>query len=140
MWWKPMNKMLTYLFIILLPVLVLAAQERDPFAPYMWDQPSTPGSNVGSAPEVGEDEVVNPLLRGPLSSFRLTGLMVAPHDAIAVLKGRDKVDYFVTVGDTVGIEKGIVESISRKGVVVNMDGDFITLSVQNSFELQNDSL
>lgn len=119
--------------LTLLASYSLADTGRDPFMPFFFNKP---------APDAQKDtlsDIASPLKDKPLSSFRLVGLIVSPTDAIAVVKGRDRHEYFVTVGDTLGSEAGMVEIIDSEGITLDVGGRLITLNVNNSFEIKNES-
>lgn len=126
-------------YILFLSVILLAftanAQEevRDPFTPFVWDKPTI----VSPAAEL--DKLAStPLTEKPLVSYRLVGLIVSPKDSIALVKSRDKREYFVSVGDQIGNEGGVIEAIYSDGMTIDINGRIIDLTVNNRFDIQDE--
>ncbi len=111
---------------------VALAQDRDPFTPYTWTAPAS----TDSADKTTDG--ANPLIDKPLSSYTVIGVVVSPTDALAVLKSRDKHEYFAYIGDKVGSEGGTLETISTEGITVDMAGKVVPLKVSNRFENQDE--
>lgn len=107
--------------------------ERDPFTPFVWEKPS----NV----EIINKDQYNktPLTDKALADYRLIGVMVAPSEALALIKSKDKREFFVTTGDKIGIEGGTIHTISGEGISIDMDGKIIDLTVSNRFDTQNEN-
>lgn len=108
--------------------------DRDPFLPYTWSAPT--GTDVGGAAKQAAS--TNPLVDKPVSSYRVIGVVVSPTDALAVLKARDKQEYFAYIGDPVGSEGGILETINTDGITVDIGGKIMSLKVSNRFESQDE--
>ncbi len=135
------NKITLYLLVLLTVPYVVFAQEsdpsdRDPFAPFVWEKPAAVEVRE---PTPGEMLKNNPLTSKPLSTYRVTGLIVSPTNAIAVIKTRTKHEYFANLGDPLGIEGGIIGVIDSDGVIVDINGKLVTINVSNRFEIQNES-
>ncbi|MDB2415283.1 hypothetical protein N9W34_05875 [Rickettsiales bacterium] len=124
---------------IILATLIIPAsamsqgKEKDPFMPFVWDTPVVDSSKSGD----GKGSKLTK--EHPLSSYRLTGLAVGPEDAIAIITSKEGKEYFVTVGDSIGNENGIVESIRLEGVTIKAGNEKIEMVVDNKFGLQNES-
>lgn len=118
-----------------LPLSSSIAQERDPFAPYLWDKPSSVETIIPSTEDLDHK---SPLANAPLSTFKIVGTVVTPNEAIAVVKTEDKREFFVGPGDVIGMEGGKVESISNEGVTLATGDTVVTLDVNNKFELGSD--
>ncbi len=133
-----MTKLANIIFILscLITTIAIAAEERDPFKPYTWSAPSG-GEPVVSSNKGGE--INNPLTDKPISAYTVVGVVVSPSEAIAVLKSRDKREYFAYIGDKIGIEGGIVSTIDTEGVTIDLGGKIIPMKISNRFEVQNDN-
>ena len=129
-----MNQLIkTLFFITFLSYSVANAAERDPFLPYTWSAPTTTDM-INKA----EKKNVNPLIAQPITSYTVIGVVVSPNDALAVLKSRDRTEYFAYIGDPVGSEGGMIETINSDGITVDISGKIIPLRVSNRFESQDD--
>lgn len=122
-------------FVTLVAYGTASAAERDPFLPYSWSAPSGKDAANGTT----DDKAVNPLITKPASSYTVIGVVVSPNDALAVLKSRDRNEYFAYIGDPVGSEGGIIETINSDGITVDISGKIIPLNVSNRFESQDDT-
>lgn len=122
------------LFVAVIALSSANAAERDPFLPYTWSGPA--GKDAANS-DTSKD--VNPLVRKSLSSYKVIGVVVSPNDALAVLKTRDRGEYFVYVGDPIGSEGGIIETINSEGITVDIGGKIVSLKVSNRFESQDDT-
>lgn len=130
-----MTRWLLCLIAASLSALTAQAEgERDPFMPFVWEQPATVQVQNPNDPSIE----ANPLTEKPLSSYKLIGLVVSPTDAVAVIKSRDKREFFANIGDQVGSEGGIVDTISTEGITLDVNGKLVNLNVNNRFELQNE--
>jgi Tfp pilus assembly protein PilP len=129
-----MKTIIKIIFVSALCIYSLAyATDRDPFKPYM----STPPINASDGAAVARD-AASPLAEKPLSSYAVVGVVVSPNDAMAVLKSRDKHEYFAYIGDPIGSEGGVLETINTEGITVNMGGKIVSLKVSNRFENQDE--
>ena len=130
-----MNKLNKSLIIAVLSTFahVTQAEERDPFLPYTWSAPAATDAN-------GDKDATtsSPLIDKPLSAYTVIGVVVSPTDALAVLKSRDKHEYFAYIGDPVGSEGGVVETINTEGITVDIGGKILPLKVSNRFEIQDE--
>lgn len=115
---------------------IAIAADRDPFLPYTWSAPAGTGNDTGGKDKSGE--AVNPLIDKPISSYTVIGVVISPTDALAVLKSRDKHEYFAYVGDPIGSEGGVMETINTEGITVNINGKIVPLKVSNRFEMQDE--
>lgn len=111
------------------------AEERDPFMPYTW---SAPAGTEAAAKSASSANAATPLVDKPLSSYTVIGVVVSPSDALAVLKSRDRREYFAYIGDPVGMEGGVIATISIEGITVDMGGKVVPLKVSNRFENQDE--
>ncbi len=133
---KPMKNLIkTAFFIAICGIGLAKAEERDPFKPYTW---SAPASVSDAKTAVNDGEVSTPLIDKPLTAYTVIGVVISPTDALAVLKSRDKHEYFAYIGDQVGSEGGKLETINTDGVTVNISGKIIPLKVSNRFETQDE--
>lgn len=132
-----MSKNIIFIAAMLFIGSSASAQERNPFEPYVFDAPATVAEV--SNPRKERKGVANPLTSSPLSSYKVTGLIVAPNEAVVVVKTEDKREYFAYVGDSLGDDGGIIETVSTEGIVVNNGEDLLTVNVNNKFEIPNDS-
>ena len=110
------NKIFILLALLTLPLLA-QAEGRDPFAPYAWEQKADKAKKAGQ-----EDYDVTPLTEKPLSDYRITGTIISPTSAVGLIKGRDRREYLVSVGDDLGNEGGKIIIISGEGVTVDING------------------
>jgi len=110
------------------------AQSRDPFTPYAVSPPVA--ASVGKAVDPAEGN--NPLTDKPITAYTVIGVAISPTDAMAVLKSRDKHEYFAYIGDEVGSEGGKIETISSEGITVNINGKIVNLKVSNRLEIKDD--
>ncbi len=115
---------------------IAVAADRDPFLPYTWSTPAAT-TDTNSA-NINTDSKISPLIDKPLSAYTVIGVVVSPNDALAVLKSRDKREYFAYIGDPVGSEGGVLETINTEGISVDMGGKIVTLKVSNRFEMQDE--
>lgn len=112
------------------------ADERDPFQPYTWSAPS-----AADTKEIDKESAyTNPLTNKPLSAYTVIGVAISPTDALAVLKSRDKHEYFAYVGDRIGSEGGILKVISTEGITIDIGGKIVPLKISNRFEAQDEKL
>lgn len=109
-----------------------ASAERDPFAPYV--SPDASATKAASAPVVKRDTSTPNIVqldKYALSSYSLIGIIVSPDTSIAVVRGPDQQEYYVTVGDQLGKEGGVIEEVTIDRMVVENKDDVITLQVSN---------
>ncbi len=111
------------------------AQDRDPFLPYTWSSPNNADTGAGGTKS---SDSANPLVDKPVSAYTVIGVVISPTDALAVLKSRDKREYFAYIGDAIGSEGGIIETINTDGITVNISGKIVPLKVSNRFEMQDE--
>jgi len=130
-----MKQIIKMTFIVTLIAFGVAnATERDPFLPYTWSAPQ----GKESANSIASGRHVNPLVRKPLTSYTVIGVVVSPNDALAVIKGRDRSEYFAYIGDPIGSEGGMIETINTDGITVDISGKIVPLKISNRFESQDD--
>lgn len=109
------------------------AADRDPFLPYTWSAPA--GSDATASKTTDSS---NPLVDKPLASYKVIGVVVSPTDALAVVKSRDKQEFFAYIGDPIGSEGGVLDSINTDGITVDIAGKTTSLKVSNRFENQDE--
>lgn len=137
---KPMKKILLINLSLAIGLLLLSfnignTEERNPFKPYIW---SGPANNVDSKTISKDPNISNPLTEKPLSSFTVIGVAISPTDSLAILKSRDKQEYFAYIGDDLGSEGGKIEDITPEGVSVNVNDKIIPLKVSNRFDTKDE--
>ncbi len=114
---------------------IALAQSRDPFTPYA---PPVPAAGVSNLMAVDPRKIGNPLTEKPLSAYNVIGVAISRKNSLAVLKSRDKQEYFAYIGDEVGVEGGKIEKINSEGIAVNIAGKIINLKVSNRLEIQDE--
>ena len=136
--WLPILAGITILAITALPANAKTL-ERDPFSPYAWEKPS---NVVEVDPLIGRTtEFTTPLTENALSTYKVVGTMISPKDALALVRTKDKREFFVSHGDPIGREGGEITVINIDGVTVDISGKIIDLTVNNnSFEAGNDAI
>lgn len=132
-----MIRMLCLISMVMFIPLSLVAEERDPFVPYLFE---TPASVVDSE-DTSQDaySTVRPLNDNPLKSYKLIGVIISPQQSVAVVQGPSRREYFVSVGDELGSEGGVIESMTVEGLSVDLGTELVNLKVTNKFEIQNDN-
>ncbi len=118
------------------PVILAQKDEtaKDPFVPYMLDSSST--GNIGANGSLDLSTNSKFLSDRPLGAYNLTGIIASKHKSIAILKSRDKREYFAKIGDKIGNENGTISSINKDGIVVSQSGATIDINVSNQFEIK----
>lgn len=116
---------------MLLPAALMAAQEKDPFMPYM----------AGTTQKSGKDDSssvleasLRPLDTKPLTSYKIVGTILSPEKKLGVVRAPDGRDYFITLGDKLGKEGGIVNEIAMEGISLTMGEEKVVLMVSNKVE------
>jgi Tfp pilus assembly protein PilP len=133
-----MKKLILLASISIFPISSNAEEIRDPFSPFTWGGgPSTAVEEVN--PDSIDNLSVTPLTKDSLSSYQLAGVIVSPTDSIALIRAKNKRDYFVNIGDSIGREGGIIDVISSEGITIDVNGKLIDLTVSNGFEIQNEN-
>ncbi len=135
----PLRTHFTALIVMTIIAMLVAdaaqAADRDPFLPYTWSAPT--GGNE-TTPGGGKIPSTNPLIDKPISSYKVIGVVISPTDAMAVMKARDKHEYFAYIGDPIGSEGGIIETINTEGITIGVGGKIVPLKVSNRFENQDE--
>ena len=93
-----------------------------------------PGPMVGSLPDLqnpGENTGTAASYRPPTTSMKLSGVVIGGHQ-IALIQTESGKQRTVRVGDTIGGQK--VVSISRRGVVLEGQGQRSTLTLEDNAE------
>jgi hypothetical protein len=122
--------------LIFLPVMAFAeGKERDPFMPFAWEKPPA----ASEAQKAVRGSTSTPLTEDPLSSYTITGIIVSPKDAIILVKSHDKHEYFASVGDGLGSEGGLIDTISSAKVTVDINGKLVNLTVSSRLDIQNEN-
>lgn len=132
------KKLLTMVVILAFPLLAKAEELRDPFSPFGWGGIKNPAVEAANADSI-ENLNVTPITKDPLSTYQLAGVIVSPTDSIALLRTKNKRDYFVNIGDEIGMERGIIDVISSEGITIDLKGKLIDLTVSNGFEIKNEN-
>ncbi|MCE3232256.1 MAG: Pilus assembly protein PilP [Rickettsiaceae bacterium] len=134
------NKLLTLCASIAILPAIAAAEgpERDPFTPYALSKPALASAKQETAGEKGVS--ITPLTEDPLSSYKLTGLIISPRESIVLIQAHDKHEYFATAGDKLGSEGGVIHLVSTEGITVDVGGKLVDLTVNNNrFDIQNEA-
>ncbi|MDA0781646.1 MAG: pilus assembly protein PilP [Rickettsiales bacterium] len=132
------KKLLALITISVFPFFANAEEIRDPFAPLGWGGSQNPSTENLDADSI-ESMNVTPLTKDPLATYQLGGVIVSPTDSIALIRTRSKRDYFVNIGDEIGMERGIIDVISSDGITIDVNGKLIDLTVSNGFEIKNEN-
>lgn len=132
------KKLLVLITLAALPCFAETEQIRNPFAPFPWDAPAQDAGGNPNAPQLSNPDAP-PLLRDPIYFYKLAGIIVSPTDSIALIRAKNKVDYFVKVGDAVGNEGGKISAISTDGITLDVNGKLMDLTVSNRLDIQNES-
>ncbi len=114
---------------ILLPNQPAHAGERDPFMPYQAER-SKPKLGV-SVSSLGASLA---LTEHPLGTLKLVGVIISPHQSFAIMQSRDGRDYFVSKGDKVGSEGGVLMDISPENVAIRLNKNTVELAVSNKIK------
>ncbi len=117
------------LCLAMIPGAAFTADDRDPFVPYSASQ----GSSI-AAPSAEGDDTMHAQMNFPVASYRLVGIVIAPKESLAVVRGKDGRDYFLTKGDKLGKENGVVEEIKREGITVRIGESTVDMMVSNKME------
>ncbi len=113
---------------------VKAKTVRDPFVPYL-NSAGVPASDNSAAN--GDSVVIgNSMSSSSLNAFRVTGVIKSKTKSIAVLKDKSQNEYYVTIGDKIGIEKAIITTIDKDGISINKGGNISRINVSNKFEIK----
>lgn len=129
-----MSKYVIYVFaIFVICSQIPFAEARDPFAPAV-SSTIRPKENtnrlVPDEPGVESSNIIA-LDKYLLATYKLIGVLASPDKQIAVVRGPDRKDYFVTVGDVIGKEKGTIKEINVEHMLVSVNNKDITLVVSN---------
>lgn len=130
------KKLITFVSAITLPAIAFAGADRDPFAPFASAKPAITESSKQIS-TTGNS--ITPLTEDSLSSYKLMGLIVSPTDSVVLIQSSSKREYFAGIGDKIGNEGGIIHLISTDGITVDIDGKLVDLTVNNRFEIQNET-
>lgn len=152
-------KLLAFATIMAFPFISVAQDLRDPF--------SRGGNSVilvedNVTTEVNDHDVT-PLTRDPITSYQVAGIIIKHEkependsendsesnydeysedsgmNSIALIRTKNKRDYFASIGDYIGNEGGIIDEITSEGIVVDINGRLRDLNVSNRFDIQNES-
>ena len=100
---------------------------------------NTADTNAGSSSNVILDVTVHPLLRFPVGSVTLMGLMVSPSLKVAIIRLQDGGEYFIRLGDRLGDASGTVTDIKSSSIEVTEAGEIVSVEVRNrSVNNEND--
>ena len=77
------------------------------------------------------DKTLHPLVRRPVDSNTIIGVMISPAQKIAYIRTYDGEEYFIGVGDMLGNADGSVTNINSSGIEVTQADDVISLPVRN---------
>lgn len=147
-----MNNIMLKLLLIPLVIAAIASStaaiagpslQKDPFAPFSFQEEgeviSTAGAIKGSDPFAN----IDPVTSYSLKSYRVIGTMTTDDGDqdkdLVTVKARDRRDYYLTVGRSIGKEGGIVKEILHNGIKVDIDGREIFIIVRNRFEIEDDA-
>lgn len=117
------------------------AADRDPFTPYV-DSSNVTTSATGDKPagfnatEPVSSASVAQLDKHPVSTYKLIGIIVAPENTLAVVRGLDQAEYFVTEGDRLGKEGGVISAITLDNMMIEVGGDIVTMKVSNKLVVE----
>lgn len=129
-----MNKFAGAFLVVLSTALSFSAlaQERDPFDPYVKQGTSSGGSKVVEPVRSTVATSASGVSNHPVKSFKVIGVIVGRDKSMAVLRGPDNLDYFVSKGDEVGSERGKIQEVTVEDIKVNIaDKELVTLVVGN---------
>ena len=132
------KKLLTIALISVFPFMAKAEELRDPFSPFGWGGPQNSSAEAANTDSL-DNLNVTPLTKDPLSTYQLAGVIVSPTDSIALVRAKNKRDYFVNIGDEIGMERGIIDVISSEGITIDVNGKLFDLTVSKGFEIKNEN-
>jgi len=92
---------------------------------------NTAATNTGSSSNMIVDVAVHPLLRYPVESVTLMGLMVSPTLKVAIIRLQDGNEYFIRLGDRLGDASGTVTDIKSSSIEVTEAGEIVSVEVRN---------
>ena len=92
---------------------------------------NTAATNTGSSSNVIADVTVHPLLRFPVETVTLMGLMVSPSLKVAIIRLEDGNEYFIRLGDRLGNASGTVTDIKSSSIEVTEAGEVVSVEVRN---------
>lgn len=92
---------------------------------------NTAATNIGSSSNMIVDVAVHPLLRYPVESVTLMGLMVSPTLKVAIIRLQDGNEYFIRLGDRLGDASGTVTDIKSSSIEVTEAGEIVSVEVRN---------
>lgn len=88
-------------------------------------------SSSSSSSNTIVDITVHPMLRWPVESVTLMGLMVSPSLKVAIIRLQDGGEYFIRLGDKLGDAKGTVTDIKSSSIEVTQAGEIVIVEVRN---------
>lgn len=132
------KKLLVLIALTVLPSFAETEELRNPFAPFPWDAPASDVAGSPSDSKLSSPDAP-PLLRDPVYFYKLAGVIISPTESIALIRAKNKVDYFVKIGEAVGNEGGVISAISSQGITVDVSGKPINLTVSNRLDIQNET-
>ena len=77
------------------------------------------------------DQELHPLVRRPVASNTLIGVMISPSLKIAYIRTYDGEEYFIGIGDLLGNADGSITNIDTDGLEVTEAEEIISLPVRN---------
>jgi len=77
------------------------------------------------------DTSLHPLVRRPVDSNTLIGVMISPSVKIAYIKTYDGEEYFIGLGDMLGNAEGSITNINSSGIEVTESDGVTFLPVRN---------
>ncbi len=107
---------------------------KDPFVPYMLDSSGGDLSNGNNSSSIANSKF---LTDRPLGAYNLIGIIASKNKSVAVLKSRDKREYFAKTGDKIGNQGGKITDINKDGIVVTQGSETINIGVSNQFEIRS---
>lgn len=120
--------------------LVSAEGGRDPFAPYVVEEPVNRASSSEGVDAKERLPQKPPLERYPISSYRLIGVLIGPESWVALVRTPERKEYLLHLSDRLGSNNGVVVAIDLSGITVDEGGSRINLAVSNRLENSNENL
>lgn len=120
--------------------------EQDPFNPFRFtptiNDPQPTTTNAAEQAFTQQPEIyVDPMIKYPIHTYKLVGVMISSQKAIAMIKTQDNQEFIVRIGDEVGMEGGIIENISQNAIDVIDDSDNqTTIIVRNKIEVSKNAI
>ena len=117
-----MNRLLSYIIILLLIFSMNTFADVDPFSRSFTKQSSGDQTTMSASPAAG-DNSVHPMLRLSIDQYFIKGIVSSSKGSLAIVSFPGGDDYFLYVGDSIGNNSHTLKTIQVDMVTVSKEDD-----------------